>query len=112
MNKITPAIQSRCTRFRFQPLPIAEVSKRLTHVIASEHCNVTPDGLEALLKLSKGDMRRGLNVLQACYAAYESINEDAVYSCVGNPHPSDIERIVQSMMSDEFGTSLQSKSPG
>ena len=38
VNKITPAIQSRCTRFRFSPLPIAEVEKRLNHVVESEGC--------------------------------------------------------------------------
>ena len=32
VNKIIPAIQSRCTRFRFQPLPIPEVEKRVVHV--------------------------------------------------------------------------------
>lgn len=36
VNKIAPAIQSRCTRFRFSPLPIVEVEKRLVGVIANE----------------------------------------------------------------------------
>ena len=47
---------------------------------------------------------------QACHAAYEVIDETAVYNCTGNPHPKDIERVVQSMMSDEFGTSYSCKS--
>ncbi|CEH11843.1 p-loop containing nucleoside triphosphate hydrolase protein [Ceraceosorus bombacis] len=106
VNKIIPAIQSRCTRFRFNPLELDQVEGRLDHVIDSEKCNVTQDGKEALLKLSKGDMRRALNILQACHAAYEDkIDETAVYACTGNPHPSDIELIVGSMMNDEFSTS-------
>lgn len=36
VNKITPAIQSRCTRFRFSPLPMEEVEKRLIGVIETE----------------------------------------------------------------------------
>ena len=36
VNKIAPAIQSRCTRFRFSPLPIVEVEKRLAGVVANE----------------------------------------------------------------------------
>jgi DNA polymerase III delta prime subunit len=28
--------------------------------------NITEDGKDALLKLSRGDMRRALNVLQVC----------------------------------------------
>lgn len=29
-----------------------------------------------------------------------------MYNCTGNPHPGDIERVVQSMMADEFGTAF------
>ena len=36
VNKIIPAIQSRCTRFRFSPLPISQVEKRLTTVVEAE----------------------------------------------------------------------------
>jgi replication factor C subunit 3/5 len=70
--------------------------------------NITPDGKRALLKLSKGDMRRALNILQACHAAYESTGEAEIYNCTGSPQPADIERIVNSMLSDEFTTSYQS----
>lgn len=69
---------------------------------------LTPDGKQALLGLSGGDMRRALNVLQACHAAYDTVGESEVYNCTGSPHPSDIETIVNSMLSDEFTTSIQS----
>jgi replication factor C subunit 3/5 len=36
VNKIIPAIQSRCTRFRFSPLPTAQVEKRLVSVVDAE----------------------------------------------------------------------------
>lgn len=36
VNKIAPAIQSRCTRFRFSPLPIPEVQKRVDSVVEAE----------------------------------------------------------------------------
>ncbi|KAJ9101871.1 Subunit of heteropentameric Replication factor C (RF-C) [Naganishia friedmannii] len=107
VNKITPAIQSRCTKFRFSPLPEKEVEKKVDQVVEREKVNITPDGKQALLKLSKGDMRRALNVLQACHAAYDTVDETAVYNCTGNPHPRDVEAVVQSMMRDEFGTSYE-----
>ncbi|EJU03821.1 P-loop containing nucleoside triphosphate hydrolase protein [Dacryopinax primogenitus] len=107
VNKIIPAIQSRCTRFRFSPLPQTEIEKRIKQVVEAEHVNLTEDGKQALLKLSKGDMRRALNILQACHAAYDRTDETAIYNCTGNPHPSDIEAIVTSMMNDEFSTSYQ-----
>ncbi|GAA5931200.1 hypothetical protein JCM10213_000240 [Rhodosporidiobolus nylandii] len=102
VNKIIPAVQSRCTRFRFAPLPRAEVEKRLNHVVEKEKVNLTEDGRQALLKLSRGDMRRALNVLQACHAAYDITDESKVYQCTGNPEPADIDEIMRSMMNDSF----------
>ncbi len=57
--------------------------------------------------LSKGDMRRALNVLQACHAASDHIDETAVYKCTGNPHPSDIEAVMKSMMEGRVHNGIQ-----
>lgn len=38
VNRIIPAIQSRCTKFRFAPLPESEVERRLNHVVQAESC--------------------------------------------------------------------------
>jgi replication factor C subunit 3/5 len=73
--------------------------------------NITSDGKQALLQLSKGDMRRALSVLQACHAAYDRTTETEIYNCTGSPHPSDIETIVNSMLQDDFTTAYQSASP-
>jgi len=73
--------------------------------------NLSDDGKKALLKLSKGDMRRALNILQACHAAYDLTGETEIYNCTGNPHPSDIEAIVNSMLADEFTISYRSTIP-
>jgi replication factor C subunit 3/5 len=55
-------------------------------------------------------MRRALNVLQACHAAYDRIDEVAVYNCTGNPLPADVENIVESMMNAEFTTAYKRES--
>ncbi|KAG0239877.1 Replication factor C (RF-C) subunit [Actinomortierella wolfii] len=110
VSKIIPALQSRCTRFRFGPLELDQVDDRLKYIIDKENVNITEDGKKALLQLSRGDMRRALNILQvrallhACHAGYSVVNEDAVYNCTGNPHPADIEKVVSSMLSEDFTT--------
>ncbi|KAI3984005.1 hypothetical protein MKX01_035132 [Papaver californicum] len=68
VNKIIPALQSRCTRFRFAPLDATHVTERLKHVIESERLDVDENGLKALVRLSNGDMRKALNILQICQA--------------------------------------------
>lgn len=40
---------------------------RIDYIIKKEELNVTDDGKDALFKLSKGDMRRIINVLQVFF---------------------------------------------
>jgi replication factor C subunit 3/5 len=102
VSKIIPALQSRCTKFRFAPLVKAQVTGRLQFVIDSEGLDVTPAAKEAILKLSGGDMRRVLNVLQAASMAFSKIDEDQVYMTTGDVHPKDAREIVQALMSKSF----------
>lgn len=38
VSKIIPALQSRCTRFRFAPLNESQVSGRVKHIAELEKC--------------------------------------------------------------------------
>ncbi|KAJ2785712.1 Subunit of heteropentameric Replication factor C (RF-C) [Coemansia javaensis] len=106
VSKIIPAVQSRCTRFRFAPLKLSDINGRLDTIVEREGVNISGEGKAALIKLSGGDMRRVLNVLQACHAAYPHIGSDEVYACTGQPSPDDVRRIVDWMLNDEFGAAL------
>lgn len=71
-HKLSPALLSRCTRFRFSPLKEVDIRALVDKVIEAENVRIQPDATESLVRLSKGDMRRALNVLQACHASSES----------------------------------------
>ncbi|KAF9608976.1 hypothetical protein IFM89_012315 [Coptis chinensis] len=107
VNKIIPALQSRCTRFRFAPLDATHVTERLKHVIEAEGLNVDESGLTALVRLSSGDMRKALNILQSTHMASPHITEEAVYLCTGNPMPKDIEQISFWLLNESFTTGLR-----
>ncbi|KAG9457106.1 hypothetical protein H6P81_001614 [Aristolochia fimbriata] len=102
VNKIIPALQSRCTRFRFAPLDATHVKERLQHVIKAEGLDVDESGLTALVRLSTGDMRKALNILQSTHMASETITEEAVYLCTGNPMPKEIEQICFWLLNESF----------
>jgi replication factor C subunit 3/5 len=68
-HKLSPALLSRCTRFRFSPLKERDIRVLVDKVIEEENVKILPDATDALVRLSKGDMRRALNVLQACHAS-------------------------------------------
>jgi len=68
-HKLSPALLSRCTRFRFSPLKEADIRGLVEQVIEKEEIRILPQAVDSLVRLSKGDMRRALNVLQACHAS-------------------------------------------
>jgi replication factor C subunit 3/5 len=125
-HKLSPALLSRCTRFRFSPLKEADIRQLVDKVIDEEKVNIAPDAVAALVTLSKGDMRRALNVLQACHAsstplhvpgqpAPESkdiqrdlITTETIYTCIAAPHPADISLITQTLLTTGNVTSCLS----
>jgi replication factor C subunit 3/5 len=80
-HKLSPALLSRCTRFRFSPLKEADIRVLVDRVVEEETVNITAEATEALTKLSKGDMRRALNVLQACHASSKFSLHSLVLFC-------------------------------
>ncbi|XP_045475872.1 replication factor C subunit 5 [Harmonia axyridis] len=102
LSKIIPALQSRCTRFRFGPLSPEQIMPRLNYVVDQEKVTITEDGKKALLQLANGDMRKVLNVLQSTWLAYNDVTEDNVYSCVGHPLKKDIESIIKLLLNESF----------
>ena len=98
VSRLIPAIQSRCTRFRFAPLPKECALKRLKEVADAEGVHLTEAGAEALVKLSQGDMRRALNTLQSAHLGNTTVDEEAVYNTTGAPRPADTERAVKSLL--------------
>jgi replication factor C subunit 3/5 len=72
-HKLSPALLSRCTRFRFSPLKEPDIRVLVDKVIEEESVKILPEATDALVRLSKGDMRRALNVLQACHASSKRV---------------------------------------
>ncbi|KAK9391600.1 replication factor C subunit 5 [Crotalus adamanteus] len=107
LSKIIPALQSRCTRFRFGPLTPQLMIPRLKHVIEKENVDVSPDGMKALVTLSNGDMRRSLNILQSTYMAFGKVTEETVYTCTGQPLKSDIANILDWMLNLDFSSAYR-----
>ncbi|KAB2061869.1 hypothetical protein ES319_A10G115200v1 [Gossypium barbadense] len=69
--------------------------------------DVPDSGLAALVRLSNGDMRKALNILQSTHMASQKITEEAVYLCTGNPLPKDIEQISYWLLNESFAESFK-----
>lgn len=101
VNKIIPALQSRCTKFRFGPLKPEQMLTKLKVIAEKEKILGigTEEGLKTIIRLSAGDMRRAIHISQSCHAAFGIVTEETVYRTTGLPSSSDIKKILHLLMS-------------
>lgn len=107
IQNINPALQSRCTKFRFPPLRDEEIKKKVLEIIKEEKIKVTKSGLNTLLKIANGDMRKVVNNLQSTSMAYNVVNEDSVYDCLGYPKPLQIKTILKSIIDLSYSDAFE-----
>ncbi|KAF7618688.1 hypothetical protein AFLA_000338 [Aspergillus flavus NRRL3357] len=107
------------------PLKEQDIRSLVDLVIEKEEVKIQPEAVDSLVKLSKGDMRRALNVLQACHASSiplpvknapkdqprpepELITNGTIYDCIAAPHPADIQEIMTTLLATSDVTSCLS----
>jgi len=100
-SKIIEPIQSRCAVFRFTRLPKEDVKKHLEDILGKEKVKHDDKGLDAILYVSEGDMRRAINILQSA-AALGKADEDNVYSITTRAKPEDIKSLLELALKGKF----------
>ncbi|TPP57574.1 Replication factor C subunit 3 [Fasciola gigantica] len=129
LSKIIPAIQSRCTKFRFAPVPFALMCKRLEEISALENISLADDGKKAIYRFTTGDMRKAINLLQvssyfcvpmnyitlpatiilnSASMSAKCVDEVSVYACVAYPSPSEIRTLMDTMLNQSISSAFQS----
>lgn len=102
VSKIIPALQSRCTRFRFAPLHESHVRNKINQIVEQEKILITKNSINAVIRLGRGDMRRMLNMIQSAHMTSKLISEDMIYDCIGIPTPKNIESIISWLFNATF----------
>ncbi|EHP87100.1 replication factor C small subunit [Methanotorris formicicus] len=101
-SKIIPPIQSRCAIFRFSPLKKEDVVKKLKEIAEKEGLTLTPEGLEAIIYVSEGDMRKAINVLQTAASVSKEIDEEVVYKVSSRARPEEIKKMIELALEGKF----------
>jgi len=106
-NKIIPPIQSRCVVFRFSSLNNDDIKKRVKYIAQQENITLTPDGLNALTDVSRGDCRRAINYLQSCGTISKKIDQEIVLRVAGEIPPEKIKEILQTALEGQLQLSIK-----
>lgn len=101
-SKIIEPIQSRCAVFRFKRLDDEDIAEVLRRIGEEEDLDLTEDGIDAIIYVSEGDMRRAINVLQAASALNEEIDEDVIYQVSAKASPGEVKDMMELALEGNF----------
>jgi replication factor C small subunit len=101
-SQIIDPIQSRCAVFRFSPLSDAAVESQVHRIAAAEGIEITDDGVDALVYVAGGDMRKAINGLQAASVTGDVVDEQAVYEITSTARPEEIKEMVEHALDGDF----------
>ena len=68
ITKIIEPLNSRCMKFRFTQIPKDKQLKRLSNICTAEGIQCSTTALDTVVSISKGDLRKALNLLQMASA--------------------------------------------
>lgn len=80
IHKIINPIQSRCIKIRFAPICRSVMNDRIDIIAKKENIVFNPDAFELLVQKSRGDLRKGINLLQNLKYLNKTIDSDDVFA--------------------------------
>jgi replication factor C subunit 3/5 len=89
LTKIIPGIQSRCAVLKFSPIQFDDHYKYINNIIYLEKINISEDCIDNIIKISEGDMRKSINILQSLFLinSTNTIITKDLYKMVGYLEP-------------------------
>jgi replication factor C small subunit len=101
-SKIIEPIQSRCAIFRFKPIKAEDIKKYVRKIATKEKLEITPDGLETLIFISRGDLRKAINTLQVSASIDKKITAEILYETSVTARPEDVKTLINTALGGNF----------
>lgn len=77
-NKIIDPIISRCSLFRFKPIPDNIMINNLKLICTKEQLSYSDNDINKISKICRGDFRKSINFLQRCFSLKSEVNENII----------------------------------
>jgi len=101
-SKIIEPIQSRCTVFRYHPIKPDDIKKYMRTIATKEKLEITQDGLDTLIFISRGDLRKAINVLQVGASVGKKITAELLYETTATAKPEDVKALINAAIAGNF----------
>ncbi len=103
INQIIPPIISRCAKFRFKPIEVNKMNKKLMYISNYENINITESAIRTINYVSNGDMRKAITLLQNLKYLEKDVDTDDVCSMACIMPENVMNSLIETCM--EFGDS-------
>lgn len=101
-NKIIDPIVSRCSLFRFRPVPEKSIIKKLKYISKNENMKCSDDILKKIVSICRGDLRKAINFLQRCENSFgDDINVDLLDEISGIINDKGINNFINYALNNE-----------
>ncbi len=101
-SRLIEPIQSRTAVFRFRPLKPEAIAEYIGRIAKAEKLKITDDGMEALVYVAEGDMRRAVNALQVAASLGSTVDAEVLYKVSSTVRPEEVKALIEKALQGEF----------
>jgi len=101
-SKIIEPIQSRCVVFRFSSIDEEGMKNYLKKIADKEKIEITDDGMNSLIFIANGDMRKAINALQVAASISKKIDADIVFRMTSVVRPETAKELIEKALKGDF----------
>lgn len=101
INKITPAITSRCSRYKFSPISIKYMITFSINICKERNVKYNRKAIELICKNAKGDMRKVINGLQTVVCQNNNVDLENISKILGFMIDQEISEIIKILREKE-----------
>lgn len=83
VKKIITPIRSRTMMIRYQHITMLEMDNIIKGIAEHENLNISDKFVERLHDITRGDLRKGINILEQCSYMYPDMSIDSLNECSG-----------------------------
>lgn len=84
LHKLPATIISRCQRFDFRRISVADIMARLAHIARKEGIEAENDALRIIAKYAQGGMRDAISLFELCAGNTKKLTATAVTDTIGS----------------------------
>tara|TARA_B110000037_G_scaffold218524_1_gene281704 strand:+ start:768 stop:1724 length:957 start_codon:yes stop_codon:yes gene_type:complete len=105
--KIIDSLQSRCVIFNFSNITSENIKLKLIDISKKEKIKYTEEGIDAIINISDGDLRKAINYLQSLSLTVTTINEKNILKYTGYISDFIMDEILKILLNNDLKKSYK-----